>query len=88
MKDLGEGPRAKDLGQQGPRPVWPHVALALYVVVALASVIWPGYAWITARVDGGALGLPFPMAWVAGWALASFVALGAYMKLTEREDDP
>lgn len=69
------------------RPVWPHVALGLYVVLALASLVWPGYAWVTARVQRSVLGLPFPVAWVAGWALSSCVALGAYMKLTEPEDD-
>jgi Na+/melibiose symporter-like transporter len=72
----------------GRPPVWPHVGLALYVVVALAAILWPGYAWVSANVDRTVLGLPFCMAWVAGWALASCVALGGYMKLTEREDDP
>jgi hypothetical protein len=70
------------------RPVWPHVALALYVLAALASLTWPVYDLVTrARVDERVLGLPFCMAWVAGWALASFAALGAYLLATEREDD-
>lgn len=72
----------------GRRPVWPHVALALYVLVAFASLTWPLYERITApRVDARVLGLPFCMVWVAGWALASFFALGAYLLVTEREDD-
>jgi hypothetical protein len=69
------------------RPLWPHVALAVYVALALLGLLWPGYAWITARVHAHVLGLPFPMAWVAGWALSTCVVLGVYMKLTEREDD-
>jgi hypothetical protein len=39
------------------------------------------------RIDARVLGLPFCMVWVAGWALASFAALGLYMLVTEREDD-
>lgn len=69
------------------RSVWPHVALALYVVAALGCLLWPGYAWITERFTARVLGLPFPVAWVAGWALASCVVLGVYMRLTEREGD-
>jgi hypothetical protein len=70
------------------RPVWPHAALALYVLTALASVTWPVLDLVTReRIDARVLGLPFCMVWVAGWALASFAALGLYMLVTEREDD-
>lgn len=68
-------------------PVWPHVALGLYVVLAIVCLTWPGYKWITHSVEASVFGLPFPMAWVAGWALASCVVLGVYMKLTEREEE-
>jgi hypothetical protein len=71
------------------RSVWPHVALAAFVALAIVALVWPGYAWVSERFGGlRVLGLPFCMAWVAGWALASFAALGAYMLLTEREGDP
>jgi hypothetical protein len=70
------------------RPVWPHAALALYVLTALASVTWPVLDLVTReRIDARVLGLPFCMVGVAGWALASFAALGLYMLVTEREDD-
>lgn len=70
------------------RPAWPHVALALYVLAAFASLTWPVYDLVTReRVGERVLGLPFCMVWVAGWAMASFAALGLYMLVTERGDD-
>ena len=82
MSDEPGPPRA------APRPVWPHVALAIYVASALFCLTWPGYDLLGNRVDPRVFGLPFNMAWVAGWALASCVVMGAYLFVTEREDDP
>ncbi len=54
------------------------VAFGLFCCAALASLIWPGYAWLGNRVRPLVLGLPFNMAWIVGWILASLVALSWY----------
>lgn len=51
---------------------------ALYVIVCLAALTWPGYAWFGSRIHPLVLGLPFSLAWVVGWVVLSFVALAVY----------
>jgi hypothetical protein len=56
----------------------PHVLLALYLTLCVLAVGWPGFAWFGARVEPMVLGLPFALAWSAGWALLTCVALALY----------
>ena len=62
---------------------WPHVALAAWVVATVGALTWPGYDLLGNHVDPLVLGVPFSLAWIVGWALATFVALSAYFLLTE-----
>lgn len=56
----------------------PHVLFGTYIVLCLAALVWPVYAWAGERIEPRVLGLPFAMAWNVGWVLASFVALVLY----------
>ena len=49
------------------------VAWTFFTVNVLA-VIWPGFAFFN-RVEPTVLGLPFNMAWLAGWLVAALVVL-------------
>lgn len=64
---------------------WPHVLLALWCATTLAALTWPVYGWLGNSIDPLVLGLPFSLAWVIGWALATFVFLSVYYVWTERE---
>jgi len=46
------------------------------VVAAGLALIWPVYSWADA-IEPYVLGLPFSLAWVVGWLLAVFVAMGS-----------
>lgn len=52
--------------------------LAVYVVVCLCAVCWPGYAAFGNSIEPFVLGVPFSLAWVVGWVLATFVVLLVY----------
>lgn len=54
---------------------------------ALAALVWPGIDLAANRVEPRVLGLPFSIAWVAGWALASCGVLALYLALTERAEE-
>lgn len=60
------------------RPVWPHVALALWAALVLCAVTEPGHTRFAQRLEPFILGLPFPLAWVVGWTVASFLVFLAY----------
>jgi hypothetical protein len=62
---------------------WPHVGLALWTVATVAALIWPAYDLLGNHVDPLVLGVPFSLAWIVGWALATFAVLSAYFLLTE-----
>ena len=66
----------------------PHVLYGSYVVLCLAALVWPVYAWVGERIELRVLGLPFPMVWAIFWVLASFVALLLYDRATRRREDP
>lgn len=61
------------------------IAFALFCLVCLAAVTWPGMAWF----GGGelVLGLPLSLAWNVGWVAASFVALAVFHRVTSEEDE-
>ena len=61
-----------------------HVLYALFAVVCLAALSWPGYALLGNRVEPYLLGLPFVLAWNVLWIALSFAALLVY-HLTARE---
>ena len=48
--------------------------VAVYLVAALVFVVWPGYVPF-ARTYPTVLGLPFSMAWIAGWVVGVAVVL-------------
>lgn len=59
---------------------------AVYAVVCLAMVAWPGYALFGNSIEPYVLGLPFSLAWIVGWVLATFVALVLFHLSGARED--
>ena len=60
-------------------PRLPHVLYALYVLVCLAALVWPVYAWVAGdRIEPRVFGLPFAFAWNVLWVCLSFAALLAY----------
>jgi TRAP-type C4-dicarboxylate transport system permease small subunit len=61
------------------------VLLAIYVVVCIAALVWPGYDWFGNRIEPFVLGVPFSLAWVAGWVLLTFVVLSVYHLSAPRE---
>ena len=61
------------------------VLLAIYVAVCIAALVWPGYDWFGNRIEPFVLGVPFSLAWVAGWVLLTFVVLSAYHLSAPRE---
>lgn len=63
---------------------WPHVLLAAYVVVCIASLVWPVYAWVGERIEPRLLGLPPGLAWIVGWVVLTFVALWCYDRAVGR----
>ena len=63
-----------------------HILFALYAVLCLFAMTWPGYAWFGNRIEPYVLGLPFSLAWVVAWVLATFVVLTVY-NVTGRESD-
>ena len=65
------------------------VALALFALVCLAAITWPGYACLEvaglgARGEPFVLGLPFSLAWNLAWVVLSFVALGLHYSVGRR----
>jgi TRAP-type C4-dicarboxylate transport system permease small subunit len=60
------------------------VLLAVYVAAGLAALVWPGYAWAGSRIEPLVLGLPFSLAWVAGWLVLTFVVVALYHWTRER----
>jgi len=61
-------------------------ALALYALVCLAAITWPGYAWLGNRIEPLVLGLPFSLAWNIGWVSLTFFVLGAYYLFDQRSE--
>lgn len=57
---------------------------AVIWVAASLAMIWPVLAWIPSPFPL-VLGLPTPIAWIAGWL---FVVLGALAWLYRTEDEP
>lgn len=51
-----------------------RVAFWLFIVAFAAAVVWPGVTYAN-RVEPYILGLPFNLAWIAGWVAAGGVAL-------------
>lgn len=61
--------------------------VALFFVVAFLAMIWPVFPFFS-RVRPLVLGMPFSLAWVAGWLVASFLALaGLYLWEERRREE-
>jgi hypothetical protein len=59
--------------------------LAVYALVCLLALIWPGYAILGNHEQPYVLGLPPSFAWNVGWVSLTFVVLVTY-HLTGREE--
>lgn len=57
------------------------VAFAGYALVCLAAITWPGFMLMHAWVDTRVLGVPFALAWNAGWVSLTFFVLVTYHRL-------
>jgi hypothetical protein len=60
------------------------VLFGTYLAICALCVVWPGMAWYGARVEPLVLGLPFCLAWMVGWILATFLVLVLYDAMRER----
>ena len=63
-----------------------HVLFAIYVMLCLGAMIWPGYAWYGNSIEPYVLGLPFSLAWIMGWVMLTFFVLVAYNATDEEKD--
>jgi hypothetical protein len=63
-----------------------HGLLAVYLVLCLGALTWPGYALVGNRIEPQVLGLPLSLAWNAGWVSLTFLALALY-HATGRDGD-
>ena len=61
-------------------------ATVVYVAAFLATT-WPGLLFVN-RVDPKILGLPFHMAWIAGWIVVVFVTLLVVDRVESADDVP
>ncbi|HXV75423.1 MAG TPA: hypothetical protein VD788_03825 [Candidatus Polarisedimenticolaceae bacterium] len=52
--------------------------LAIFLVSALAALIWPIYPLVGSSIEPRVLGLPFSLAWVVIWLVLSFLAMWIY----------
>ena len=59
---------------------------ATYLVLALISVTWPGLVPF-ARIEPLVFGLPFSMAWIAGWVAGCVVVLFLLDRVERRYRD-
>ncbi|MFT5290833.1 MAG: hypothetical protein ACI9F9_000812 [Candidatus Paceibacteria bacterium] len=66
------------LRPMGVAPRWPHVALGVYLLIALLALAWPGPDLIAGRVEPFVLGLPFALAWNTVWVVLTFLTLALY----------
>lgn len=64
---------------------WPNVLLGLWSAAVLLAITWPGYGLLGNHIDPLLLGLPFSLAWIVGWSLATFAVLTAYFLLDRGE---
>ena len=60
------------------RPSVRNVVFGIYVASCLLAQIWPVYDWFGNSIEPFVLGVPFSLAWVVGWIIATFIALLAY----------
>ena len=60
---------------------------AAYLVLALVCVTWPGFVPF-ARVRPFVLGMPFSMAWIAGWVAGTAVVLALLDRVERRHRTP
>ena len=57
-----------------------------YVALFAVATTWPGMT-IANRVEPYVLGLPFNLAWVAGWVVLGFVLLVLLDRANTREEE-
>ena len=60
----------------------PHVLLGIYLAICLLSLVWPGAELAGGRIEPYVFGLPFSLAWYAGWSVMTFLALFLYHRVT------
>jgi len=59
----------------------------IYVVCCLLAVCWPGYARFGNSIEPYVLGIPFSLAWVVGWVIATFIVLSLFHVTRPRRRD-
>ncbi len=66
------------------KPAYAHIAMAIYALVCIAAITWPGYPYFADRTRPMILGLPFVFAWNIAWVLLSFIVIALYDRVLER----
>jgi hypothetical protein len=69
-----------------PSRAGPTAALAAWCTLALAALVWPGYALFGARIEPLVFGLPFSVFWVVLWVVLTFAVLCLYDALARGSD--
>ena len=62
-----------------------NLLFALYVLLCLLALTWPGYDVFGARIEAYVLGLPWSLAWVVFWVALTLVALVLYHATAPRK---
>ena len=63
-----------------------RVLTCIYLALAMFFVTWPGLVPF-ARIEPLVLGLPFSMAWIAGWIAGSVFVLYGLARVERRHRD-
>ena len=64
-----------------------HCLFALYVLCALAALVWPVLSWVGAAEAPLTIGLPPVVAWHVLWIFIGFGALFLYDRAVHRGGD-
>jgi len=72
------------VGTTGNRLTAGDLLLILFLLVCVGALGWPGYMWFGAKIEPMVFGIPFSLAWVVAWMIASFLGLWLYDTLRKR----
>ena len=72
------------VGTTGNRFKAGDLLLILFLLLCVGCLGWPGYMWFGAKIEPMVFGIPFALAWVVVWMIASFFGLWLYDMFRKR----